>query len=103
MSLFRDLLTTTNDAIRLCRDVMRYKVEKETRSVKRRVSRIGICLGVGLIALGFVGGGMGLLLYGAFAMVACALGPGPSGLIIGAASILFAGFLVMLACSLTGR
>jgi hypothetical protein len=103
MNVLRDMLATANDAIRLCRDVMQYKIEKETRSVKRRASRIGVCLGVGLIALGFVGAGMGLLLYGAFAMVAGALGPGPSGLIIGAASILFAGLLVLLACASVGR
>jgi hypothetical protein len=98
MNLLRDMLTTANDAIRLCSDVMRYKIAKETRAVKRGVSRIGICL----TALGFVGAGIGLLLYGAFTMVADALGPGPSGLIIGAASMLFASLLVLLACA-TGR
>jgi hypothetical protein len=103
MSLLRDLLATANDALRLCSDVMRYKIEKETRAVKRGASRIGICMGIGLIALAFVGAGIGLLLYGAFAMVASALGPGASGLIIGAASILFAGLLVLLVCAATKK
>jgi hypothetical protein len=103
MNLLRDLLHTANDAIRLCSDVMRYKIEKETKAVKRGASRIGIYLGVGLIALGFIGAGIGLLLYGAFAMVADALGPGPSGLIIGAASMLFAGLLILLICGSLSR
>jgi hypothetical protein len=82
---------------------MRYKLEMKTRSVKRGISRIVICIGMGLVALGFVGAGIGLLLYGSFIMVANELGPGPSGLIIGAASILVAGLLMLIACGSTRR
>jgi hypothetical protein len=103
MSLLGDLLKTASDAMRLSSDLMRYKLEMKTRSVKRGISRIVICIGMGLVALGFVGGGIGLLLYGAFVMVANELGPGPSGLIIGAASILVAGLLMLIACGSTRR
>ena len=103
MSLLGDLLKTAGDAMRLSSDVMRYRLEVKTRAVKRGVSRIMICLVTGLIALAFVGAGIGLLIYGAFAMVANALGPGPSGLIIGAAAILFAGFLMLVTCGATRR
>jgi len=103
MSLLRDLVITARDAIRLGDDLLRYKIQSKARTVKRSMMRIAICIGVGLAALGFVGGGIGLLIYGSFAMVANELGPGPSGLIIGAACILFAGLLVLLACGTGGR
>jgi len=98
MSVLGDMLKTAGDAMRLASDVMRYQMERKTQAVKRGASRIGICIVMGLVALGFVGAGMGLLLYGAFIMVAHELGRGPSGLIIGFASILLAGLLVLLVC-----
>lgn len=103
MSLLGDLLKTAGDAMRLSSDVMRYKLEAKTRAVKRSVSHIAICAAMGLVALGFVGAGIGLLLYGFFVIVANELGPGPSGLIIGAAAILFAGLLMLVACGATRR
>jgi hypothetical protein len=98
MSLLRDLLKTANDAIRLASDVMRYQMENKKKAVKRGVGRIGMCVAMGLVALGFVGAGIGLLLYGSVVMVASKLGPGPAGLIIGAASVIVAGFLMLVAC-----
>jgi hypothetical protein len=98
MGLLRDLVATANDSVRLVSDVMRFKLEEKKKTAKRGVMRIGMCLVMGLVALGFVGAGIGLLIYGSFIMVANQLGPGPSGLIIGAASALFAGFLMLLAC-----
>jgi len=103
MSLLGDLLKTAGDAMRLSSDVMRYKLETKTRAVKRGLSRIVICLVMGLIALAFVGAGIGLAIYGSYLMVAHELGRGPSGLIIGAASILVAGFLLLIACGATRR
>jgi hypothetical protein len=98
MSLLRDLLKTANDAIRLASDVTRYQMENKKKAVQRGVGRIARCCVIGLVALGFVGAGIGLLLYGSFVMVANELGPGPSGLMIGAASIVLAGLLMLLAC-----
>ena len=98
MGLLRDLVATANDSVRLVSDVMRWKLEEKKKAAKRGVMRIGICLAMGLIALGFVGAGIGLLIYGSFVMVANQLGPGPSGLIIGAASAIFAGLLMLLTC-----
>jgi hypothetical protein len=103
MSLLGDLLKTASDAMRLSSDVVRYQMEVKRRAVKRRVSRLALCIGMGLIALGFVGGGIGLLLNGAYLLVAYELGRGWSGLIIGLASILFAGLLMLLACRTGGR
>lgn len=98
MSLLGDLLKTAGDAMRLSSDVMRYKLETKTRAVKRGISRIGICLAMGLIALGFVGAAMGLMIYGAYLMVANELGRGPSGLLIGFGCLLVAGLLMLIAC-----
>ncbi len=98
MGLLRDLVVTVNDTVRLIGDVARFKLEEKKKAAKRGVMRVGLCLAIGLIALGFVGAGVGLLVYGAFVMVANALGPGPAGLIIGAASALFAGLLMLLVC-----
>lgn len=103
MSLLGDLLKTAGDAMRLSSDVMRYKLEVKTRAVKRSISHIVICLVMGLVALGFAGAGIGLLIYGFFILVANALGPGSSGLIVGAAAILFAGLLMLVACGATKR
>jgi len=103
MSLLGDLLKTAGDAMRLSSDVMRYKLEAKTRAVKRGIGHILICLAVGLVALAFAGAGIGLLIYGSYVLVANALGPGPSGLIIGAAALLLAGFLLLVACSATKR
>jgi len=98
MGLLRDLVATANDTARLVNDVMRVKLEEKKKTVKRGAMRLGVCLAVGLVALGFVGAGIGLLLYGSWVLVANQLGPGPSGLIIGAASMVFAGLLMLLAC-----
>jgi hypothetical protein len=98
MSLLGDLVKTAGDAMRLSSDVMRYKLEMKTRAVKRGASRIGICLAMGLIALGFVGAAMGLMIYGAYLMVANELGRGPSGLLIGLGCLLVAGLLMLIAC-----
>jgi hypothetical protein len=103
MNLLRDLTITAGDAMRLASDLVRYKIEQQKKTVKRGASRIGICLAVGLVALSFLGAGIGLLIYGSFVMVANALGPGPSGLIIGAACLLLAGLLVLLVCSATAK
>ena len=98
MGLLRDLMATTTDALRLVTDIMRLRLEEKKQRAKRGVTRIGVCLVMGLIALGLVGAGIGLLLYGSFVLVANQLGPGPSGLIIGAASVIFAGLLMLLVC-----
>jgi hypothetical protein len=98
MGLLRDLVATLNDSMRLATDIMRLRLEEKKRAAKRGVTRLGVCLVMGLIALGFVGAGIGLLVYGAFVLVANQLGPGPSGLIIGVASVLLAGLLMLLVC-----
>ena len=103
MSLLGDLLKTAGDAMRLSSDVMRYKLETKTRAVKRGISHIVICLVMGLVVLGFAGAGLGLLIYGSFVLVAHALGPGSTGLIVGAAAILLAGFLLLVVCGATKR
>lgn len=103
MSVMGDFLKTVGDALRLSSDVIRYQMETKRRAVKRGVSRIALCIGMGLVALGFVGAGMGLLIYGSYLMVAHELGRGPSGLIIGFACILMAGLLMLLACRGGGR
>jgi hypothetical protein len=103
MSLLGDFLKTVSDALRLSSDVVRYQMESKRRAVKRGVSRIAVCLGLGLVALGFVGAGMGLLIYGSYLMVAYELGRGPSGMLIGFACILVAGLLLLLACRGGGR
>lgn len=98
MGLLRDLVVTATDTLRLVSDVAQLKLEEKKKRAKRGVMRLGVCLAVGLVALGFVGAGVGLLVYGAFVMVANHLGPGPSGLIIGVAAFLFAGLLMLLTC-----
>jgi hypothetical protein len=98
MGLLRDLVVTANDTVRLVSDVARFKLEEKKKIAKRGAMRLGVCMAVGLVALGFVGAGIGLLVYGSFVMVANQLGPGPSGLIIGAASSIFAGLLMLLVC-----
>jgi hypothetical protein len=103
MSLLGDLLKTTSDAMRLGSDVVRYKLEVQRRAVQRKAGRLGICVGVGLIALGFVGAGIALLVYGAYFLVSLPLGPGLAGLIVGTASILLAGLLMLAACSAVRR
>jgi hypothetical protein len=98
MSLLKDLVITAGDAMRLVSDLTQYKLERQKEVVKHGASRIGICLAVGLVSLGFLGAGIGLLIYGSFVMVANQLGPGPSGMIIGAACVLLAGLVVLLVC-----
>jgi hypothetical protein len=98
MSLLGDFLKTVGDAMRLSSDVIRYQMESKRQAVKRGVSRAVVCIGMGLIALGFVGAGIGMLIYGSYLMVAHELGPGPSAMLIGFGCILVAGFLMLLAC-----
>jgi hypothetical protein len=103
MNLLRDLTITAGDALRLASDLVRYKIEQQKKTVKRGASRIGVCLAVGLVALGFLGAGIGLLIYGSYVMVANQLGPGPSGMIIGAACMLLAGLMMLLACGAVAK
>jgi len=98
MSVLGDLLKTAGDAMRLASDVMRYQMESKKQAVKRGAARIGMCIALGLVALGFVGAGIGLLLYGSFVLVAYKIGPGWSGFVIGIGCFLLAGLLMLLAC-----
>lgn len=103
MSLLGDMVKTAADAARLATDVTRLKLEEKKKAAKRGAIRIGICLGMGLVALGFVGAGIGLLLYGSFVLVAHKIGPGWSGFVIGVGCFLLAGLLLLVACAPTKR
>lgn len=90
MSLLRDLVITAGDAARLSSDLMRYKLETETKAIKRGVSQTAVYLTFCLLAFLLAAVGFGFILYGAFVLVAYETGPGAGGLIVGFAVLLLA-------------
>lgn len=103
MSLLRDLVITAGDALRLSSDLMRYKLETETKAIKRGISRTMVCLAFCLLALVLAAMGFVLILYGAFVLTARATGAGAAGLIVGFAVLLLAALLLLVGRGLASR
>lgn len=84
MSMVRDVLATLGDALRLSGDLMRYKVQIETKFMKRVVTRATMYLAVFLASVILAGIGVGFILYGIFVLLARAINSaGAAGLIMG--------------------
>lgn len=90
MSLLRDLVITVGDAMRLSSDLMRYKLEAQTKALKRGLSRGVLFLTLSVIGLLLAGTGAGFILSGIFVYVARETGPALAGLIIGLALLVVA-------------
>jgi hypothetical protein len=103
MSLLRDLVITAGDAVRLSSDLMRYKLETETKAIKRGISRTIAFLAFCLLALLLAAMGFGFILYGAFVLVADKTGLGAAGLIVGFAVLAFAVLVALVGRGLTSR
>ncbi len=84
MSVARDVLVTIGDVLRLSGDLMRYKVQTETRIIKRVVNRLTMYAAVFLASVILAGLGVGFILYGIFVLLARAIeSAGAAGLILG--------------------
>lgn len=103
MSLLRDLVIAAGDALRLSSDLMRCKLEVETRAVKRGISRAAVCVVFYLVAFLLAAIGIVFILYGAFVLIARETGPGAAGLIVGFAVLLMAALLPFVGRGLAGR
>ncbi len=103
MSLLRDLVITAGDAVRLSSDLMRYKLETETKAVKRGISHTAVGLVFYLLAFLLAAAGFGFILYGAFVLVAHETGPGAAGLIVGVAVLLLAVLVPLVGRGLVNR
>jgi type III secretory pathway component EscU len=99
MRLIRDLVMTVGDALRLSGDLMRYKVEMQTRIIKRVLNRLTMYVAFFLASVILAGVGAGFILYGIFVLLARAINSaGAAGLILG-----FVLLLVAIATAITGR
>ena len=104
MSLSRNILITAGDVLRLLSDLMQYKVEAQTKVIKRGIGRLVMCLAVCMASLVLAGAGVGFILYGAFVLVAGAIrSPGAAGLIVGFVVLLVAVVGALAGWSLASR
>ncbi len=103
MSLLRDLVITVGDAVRLSSDLMRYKLEAETKVIKRSISHTAVGLVFYLLAFLLAAAGFGFILYGAFVLVAHKTGSGAAGLIVGFGVLLLAVLVPLVGRGLTSR
>lgn len=99
MSVIRDMLVTIGDALRLSGDLVRYKVQMQTRIIKHVMNRLTMYLAVFLASMILAGIGVGFIVYGIFVLLARAINSaGAAGLILG-----FAMLLVAIAMAVMGR
>jgi hypothetical protein len=99
MRLIRDLMRTVGDAVRVSGDLMRYKVEMETKIIKRVLSRLTTYVAIFLASMVLAGVGAGFILYGVFVLLARAINSaGAAGLILG-----FVLLLAAIVIAITGR
>lgn len=103
MSFLRDMIVTIGDALRLSNDLMRYKLEAQTKALKRGAGRLATYLAFLLIAALLAGTGVGFLLFGIFVYIACATGPAAAGLIIGFGLLLLAIVMFLVGRSVAAR
>jgi hypothetical protein len=104
MSLLKDVIITIGDALRLSSDLMRCKLQAQTKVVKRGVGRVVTWLITCLASLVLVAVGGGFLLYGAFVLLAEVINsPGAAGLIIGAVILLAALVVALIGRTLLSR
>jgi hypothetical protein len=104
MSLAHDFVKTIGDALRLSSDVMRYKMVAQTRVIKRGVGRVAVCIAACMASLVLAAVGFGFILYGAFVLVAKAIGSaGAAGLIVGLAVLLIAAIVGVVGRSMMAR
>jgi len=104
MSMVRDVVVTIGDALRLSGDLMRYKVQMETRIIKRVVNRLTTYVAVFLASVILAGIGVGFILYGIFVLLARAINSaGAAGLILGFILLLLAIAMAIMGRSVLGR
>ena len=84
MSVLKDAATIANDTARIWADILRYRFEDRTKSIKRAVIRFIVEVMLVILALVFVGIGIGLIITACRVFLADALGNGPGTLLIGA-------------------
>jgi hypothetical protein len=83
MSVLKDVAAISHDAAQVWTDVIRYKIQKETLSVKRAMLRfLAEALGL-ILAVVFFGVGLGLILTGCRILLAQAMGNGGGTLLLG--------------------
>ncbi len=104
MSLARDLVTTAGDVLQLLTDLMQCRIAAQTRTIKRGVSRVAVCVAACMASLILATVGVGFILYGAFVLIAKAIqSAGAAGLIIGIVVLLIAVIVAVTGRSLMTR
>jgi hypothetical protein len=83
MSVLKDAAAIANDAARIWSDVVRYKLQKETTSIKRTVLRFLVEALTVILAFVFFGVGLGLILTGCRILLAQSIGNGGGTLLLG--------------------
>lgn len=83
MSVLKDAAGIANDAARIWSDVIRYRIQKETTSIKRVVLRFVAEILALIVAVVFLGVGIGLILTGCRILLAEAIGNGGGALLLG--------------------
>jgi len=104
MSLARDLVTTAGDVLHLLTDLMQCRMASKTQTIKRGLGRVAMCFAACMASLTLAAVGFGFILYGAFVLIARAIGSGgAAGLIVGIAVLLIAVIVAAAGRSLMAR
>lgn len=87
MSLLTDILCTGADLLRLKFEVeakyLSAKLDDGARSVQSFVKRLCFLLGMLAICIALLAGGVGFMMWGAYALLASAIHPGWAALLVG--------------------
>ncbi len=83
MSVLKDVASISHDAARIWADTIRYKLQKETTTIKRAALRFLVEVLAVILAVVFFGVGLGLILTGCRILLAEAIGNGGGTLLLG--------------------
>lgn len=88
MTLLRDIADITQNAAAVCGVVMQNKIQEQSRQLKIGIARLVFKLAILKIGVLLVAAGLGFLLWGVYRMIAAALNPTASALILGGSIVL---------------
>jgi hypothetical protein len=103
MNMLHDLNETLRDVLSLAGDWMKYKLSAETDVVRNAINQVILWLGVAVVGFLLILTGAGFLIAGLFWLLALAVNPWASALIVGGSILLIAIFFMLIFKALVSK
>lgn len=103
MSVLHDLNETLRDVLSLAGDWMRYKLSAETTAVRDAINQVILWAGAALVGFLLILTGAGFIIWGLFVLLATAINPWASALILGGSILLIAILFMLIFKALVSR